>query len=99
MRGWLLVGALLFGTSTMSPAVEVQMDEHTLCPVDLRAFDEKDSPAIEEFFRFVQSVFNELSTRDIDREKTASRAKLTDRCHSACKIDPLMECALRAGQD
>ena len=43
MRGWLLVGALLFGTSTMSPAVEVQMDEHTLCPVALRAFDEKDS--------------------------------------------------------
>jgi hypothetical protein len=79
MRGSLLVGALLIGTSSMSSAVEVQMDEHTLCPVALRAFDEKDSPAIEEFFRFVQGVFNELGTRDIDQEKTASRAKLTDR--------------------
>ena len=79
MRGYLLVSALLIGTTSMSPAVEVQMDEHTLCPVALRAFDEKDSPAIEEFFRFVQGVFNELSTRDIDQEKIASSAKLTDR--------------------
>ena len=79
MRRSLLVGALLIGTSSMSPAVEVQMDEHTLCPVALRAFDEKDLPAIEEFFRFVQGVFNELSAQDIDQEKTASRTKLTDR--------------------
>jgi len=62
MRRLLLGGALLLGTC-MSSAAEVQFDEHTLCPAAVRAFDGKDSPAIREFLRFVQNVFDELDAR------------------------------------
>jgi len=77
MRRSLLVGALLIGASSMSSAAEVHIDEHTLCPVALRAFDETDLPTIEEFLRFVQGVFDELNARYTDQEKTAPTAKLT----------------------
>ena len=77
MRRSLLVGALLIGTSSMSSAAEVHIDEHTLCPVALRAFDETDLPTIEEFLRFVQGVFDELNVRHMDQEETAPTAKLT----------------------
>ena len=77
MRRSLLVGALLIGASSMSSAAEVQIDEHTLCPVALRAFDETDLPAIQEFLRFVQGVFDELNARYTDQEETAPTAKLT----------------------
>jgi hypothetical protein len=76
MRRSLLVGALLIGASSMSSAAEV-IDEHTLCPVALRAFDETDLPTIEEFLRFVQGVFDELNARSTDQEETAPTAKLT----------------------
>jgi hypothetical protein len=79
MRRSLLVGALLVSVSIMSSAAEVQIDEHTLCPVALRAFDETDLPAIKEFFRFVQGVFDELDTRYTDQEDVARRAKLNDK--------------------
>jgi hypothetical protein len=79
MRRSLLAGVLLMGASSMSPAAEAQIDEHTLCPVALRAFDEKDLPAIEEFFRFVQGVFDDLDARYTDQEETIPRAKLTDK--------------------
>ena len=77
MRRSLLVGALLIGASNMSSAAEVHIDEHTLCPVALRAFDETNLPAIEEFLRFVQGVFDELNARYTDQEETAPTAKLT----------------------
>ena len=77
MRRLLLVGALLIAASSMSSAAEVQIDEHTLCPVALRAFDETDLPAIQEFLRFVQGVFDELNARYTDQEETAPTAKLT----------------------
>ncbi len=77
MRRSLLVGALLIGISSMSSAAEVHIDEHTLCPVALRAFDETDLPVIEEFLRFVQGVFDELNARHTDQEETAPTAKLT----------------------
>jgi hypothetical protein len=77
MRRPLLVGALLIGISSMSSAAEVPIDEHTLCPVALRAFNETDLPAIEEFLRFVQGVFDELNARHTDQEETAPTAKLT----------------------
>ena len=73
MRRSLLVGALLIGASSMSPAAEVHIDEHTLCPVALSA----DLPTIEEFLRFVQGVFDELNARYTDQEETAPTAKLT----------------------
>jgi hypothetical protein len=77
MRRSLLVGALLIGVSSMSSAAEVRIDEHTLCPVALRALDETDLPAIEEFLRFVQGVFDDLNVRHTDQEETAPAAKLT----------------------
>jgi hypothetical protein len=77
MRRLLLVGALLIAASSMSSAAEVQIDEHTLCSVALLAFDEKDLPAIEEFLRFVQGVFDELNAQYTDQEETAPTAKLT----------------------
>ena len=77
MRRSFLVGSLLIGISSMSSAAEVHIDEHTLCPVALRAFDETDLPAIEEFLRFVQGVFDELNARHMDQEETAPTAKLT----------------------
>jgi len=77
MRRLLLAGVLLIGTSSILSAAEVRIDEHTLCPVALHAFDEKDLPAIEEFFRFVQGVFDELNARHTDQEETAPIAKLT----------------------
>ena len=77
MRRSLLIGALLVGASSMSSVAEVHIDEHTLCPVALRAFDETDLPAIEEFLRFVQGVFDELNARYTDQEETAPTAKLT----------------------
>ena len=79
MRRSLLVGALLVAASSISSAAEVQIDEHTLCPVALRAFDESDLPAIQEFLRFVQGVFDELNARHTEREETAPTAKLTDK--------------------
>ena len=77
MRRSLLIGALLIGASSTSSVAEVHIDEHTLCPVALRAFDETDLPAIEEFLRFVQGVFDELNARYTDQEDTAPTAKLT----------------------
>jgi hypothetical protein len=74
MRRSLLAGVLLIGTSSILFAAEVRIDEHTLCPVALHAFDEKDLPAIEEFSRFVQGVFD-----DLNREEHAPRAKLIDK--------------------
>ena len=79
MRRSLLAGVLLIGTSSILSAAEVRIDEHTLCPVALHAFDEKDLPAIEEFSRFVQGVFDDLNARYSDRGEPAPRAKLTDK--------------------
>jgi hypothetical protein len=79
MRRSLLAGVLLVGTSSILSAAEVRIDEHTLCPVALHAFDEKELPAIEEFSRFVQGVFDDLNARYSDREEPAPREKLTDK--------------------
>jgi hypothetical protein len=75
----LIAGVLLIGTSSILSAAEVRIDEHTLCPEALHAFDEKDLPAIAEFSRFVQGVFDDLNARYSDREKPAPSAKLTDK--------------------
>jgi hypothetical protein len=78
MRRLLPGGALLLGTC-MSSAAEVQFDEHTLCPAAVRAFDGKDSPAIREFLRFEQNVFDELDARYAEKGAPALVAKLTDK--------------------
>ena len=79
MRRSLLASVLVIGTSSILPAAEVQIDEHTLCPAALHAFDEKDSPAIEEFFRFVQDIFDDLRARYTDQKEPAPGPKLTDK--------------------
>ena len=48
MRRSLLASVLVIGASSILSAAEVQIDEHTLCPVAHRAFDEKDLQAIED---------------------------------------------------
>ena len=78
MRRLLPGGALLLGTC-MSSAAQVQFDEHTLCPAAVRAFDRKDLPAIREFLRFVQNVFDELDARYAEKGAPALGAKLTDK--------------------
>ena len=85
-RSLLLVGALLIGTSSMSSAAEVHIDEHTLCPVALRAFDETDLPTIEEFLRFVQGIFDELNARYTDQEETAAVRRLRRRNSRATRV-------------
>jgi hypothetical protein len=79
MRRSLLAGVLLIGTSSILSAAEVRIDENTLCPVALHAFDEKDLPAIGEFSRFVQGVFDDLNARYSYGEGPAPRTKLTDK--------------------
>jgi hypothetical protein len=73
MRRSLLVGALLIGASSMSSAAEVHIDEHTLYLEALRAFDEKDLPTIEEFLRFVQGIFDELTVPESGRNCAHSK--------------------------
>ncbi len=57
--------------TTSSLAAEVQIDKQTLCPAALRAFDAKDSAVVEDFFQFVENVFNELDAQSIDRGERA----------------------------
>ncbi len=65
--------------TTSSLAAEVQIDKQTLCPAALHAFDVKDSAAIEDFFQFVENVFNELDAQSIDRGERAISKGLESR--------------------
>lgn len=77
MRGVPLAVAILlaaFGSS----AAEGQMDEKTLCPAAIRAFDGKDLPQMQEFLRFVQNVFEGLDDQSRENGEPALKAKLID---------------------
>ena len=65
--------------TTSSLAAEIQIDEHTLCPVALHAFDAKDSAVIQDFFQFVQKVFNELEAQYNERGERAVNKRLADK--------------------
>jgi hypothetical protein len=52
------------------------MDEKTLCPAAIRAFDGKDSPQMQEFLRFVQNVFEGLDDQSRENGEPALKAKL-----------------------
>ena len=54
------------------------MDEKTLCPAAIRAFDGKDSAQTQEFLRFVQNVFDELDAQSSERGEPALKTKLID---------------------
>ena len=65
--------------TTSSLAAEVQMDMQTHCPAALHAFDAKDSAAIEDYFQFIQNVFNELDAQYNDGGESAVSKRLADR--------------------
>jgi len=65
--------------TTSSLAAETQIDEHTLCPAALHAFDAKDSAVIQDFFQFVQNVFNELDAQYNERGERAVNKRLADK--------------------
>ena len=54
------------------------MDEKTLCPAAIRAFDGKDLPQMQEFLRFVQNVFDGLDAQSREKDEPALKAKLID---------------------
>ena len=65
--------------TTSSLAADVQIDEHPLCPAALHAFDGKDSALIEEYFQFIQNVFNELDAQYNEGGENAVSKRLADR--------------------
>jgi len=65
--------------TTSSLAAEIQIDEHTLCSAALHAFDAKDSAVIQDFFQFVQTVFNELDAQYSARGERAVNKRLADK--------------------
>jgi len=77
MRGVPLGVAILLA-AVGSSAAEGQMDEKTLCPAAIKAFDGKDSPQMQEFLRFVQNVFDGLDAKSTENGEPALQAKLID---------------------
>ncbi len=65
--------------TTSSLATEVQIDTHTLCPAALHAFDLNDSAVIEDFFQFIQNVFNDLDAQYIEGGERAVSKSLEAR--------------------
>jgi hypothetical protein len=54
------------------------MNEKTLCPAAVSAFDGKDLPQMQEFLRFVQNVFDGLDAQSREKGEPALKAKLID---------------------
>jgi hypothetical protein len=57
------------------------MNEKTLCPAAVSAFDGKDLPQMQEFqefLRFVQNVFDELDAQSREKGEPALKAELID---------------------
>lgn len=69
---------LVVRVTTSSLAAQVQIDEHTLCPAALQAFDAKDSAVIQDFFQFIQNVFNELDAQYNEGGERAVNKMLAD---------------------
>jgi hypothetical protein len=78
MHGLPLAVAIILFAAFGSSAAEGQMDEKTLCPAAIRAFDGKDSAQTQEFLRFVQNVFDELDAQSSERGEPALKTKLID---------------------
>jgi hypothetical protein len=77
MRGVPVAIAILLA-GCVSSAAEAQMNEKTLCPVAISAFDGKDATQMQEFVRFVQNVFDELDAESREKGEPALKAKLID---------------------
>ena len=65
--------------TTSSVAAEIQIDEHTLCPAALHAFEAKDPAVIQDVFQFVQKVFNELDAQHKERGERELNKRLADK--------------------
>jgi hypothetical protein len=76
MRGVPLAVAISLA-GCVSSAAEGQMNEKTLCPAAVSAFDGKDLPQMQEFLRFVQNVFDELDARSREKGEPASKQNLS----------------------
>jgi hypothetical protein len=77
MHGLPLAVAIILFAAFGSSAAEGQMDEKTLCPAAIRAFDGKDSAQTQEFLRFVQNVFDELDAHPGKGENRRSKPNLS----------------------
>jgi hypothetical protein len=76
----LFAGAIMLLVGHSSPlavAAELQIDEHTLCPAVLHAFDGKDSTTIHDFYQFLQNVFDELDAQYMNGGERAVSKSLT----------------------
>jgi hypothetical protein len=74
MREIALGIALLLGACTASAA-----EGQTLCSSAVSAFDGKDLPAIQEFLRAAQNVFDELDAQSMEKGEPTLKTKLTDK--------------------
>lgn len=77
MRGVPLAVAISLAGCVSSTA-EGQMNEKTLRPAALGAFDGKGLPQMQEFLRFVQNVFDALDAQSREKGEPALKAKLID---------------------
>jgi len=77
MRGIALAAAILMA-GCVSSAAESEIDEKTLCPVAISAFDGKDLTQMQQFLRFVQNVFDELDARSREKGEPQLKTRLTD---------------------
>jgi hypothetical protein len=71
-------GAAMFLGACLVSAAEGQIDENTLCPVAISAFDGKELPQMQEFIRFVQNVFDVLDAQSRESGEPSLKSKLTD---------------------
>ena len=74
MRKIALGLALLLGACASSAA-----EGQTLCSSAVSAFDGKDLPAIQEFLRAAQNVFDELDAQSMEKGEPTLKTKLTDK--------------------
>jgi hypothetical protein len=77
MRGMAL-GIAMFLPGCVASAADSQIDEKTLCPVAISAFDAKDATQMQQFLTFVQNVFDELDAQSREKGEPALKAKLID---------------------
>ena len=65
--------------TTSSLAAEVQIDEQTLCPTALRPLMRREPAVIQDFFQFVQNVFNEPDAQYNEGGERAVNKRLADK--------------------
>lgn len=77
MRG-IGLGIAILLAGCLSSAAEGDIDEKTLCPAAISAFDSKDLAQMQQFLRFVQNVFDELDAQSRETGEPTLKTKLAD---------------------